>query len=105
VAETEWKLLQMDVKNPDKGSSQLVNHGSSGSNSHSVVRRYEFYKYAGPVVPPGGTSGGGKGGGDVFSTDDQEASQCPRDPVTNDCTEPGPASSAISSARRTRRRI
>jgi len=90
VAETEWKLLQMDVKNPDKGGSRLVNHGSSGSKSHAVVRRYEFYQYAGPVVPPGGTSGGGKGGGQVFSTDDQEASQCQRDPVTNECTEPGP---------------
>ena len=90
IAETEWKLLQLDVKNPDKGSSQLVNHGSSGSNSHSVVRRYEFYQYSGPVVPPGGTSGGGKSGGQVFSTDDQEASQCPRDPVTNECTAPGP---------------
>jgi len=90
AAETEWKLLQLDIKNPDKGSSQLVSHGSTGSNSHSVVRRYEFYKYAGPIVPPGGTSGGGKNGGQVLSTDDQEASQCPRDPITNECTEPGP---------------
>lgn len=87
AAETEWKLLQLDTKNPDKGSSQLVSHG--GSHSHAVVRRYEFFKYTGPVVAPGGTSGGGKGGGAVLSTDDQEQSTCPRDPVTHDCLSPG----------------
>ena len=42
VPETEWKLMQLDTCNADKGSSQLVNHGGS---SHGVVRRYEFYKY------------------------------------------------------------
>jgi hypothetical protein len=88
ATETEWKLLQMDVKNPDKGSSTLVSHGTPGGGKHAVVRRYEFYKYTGPVVAPGGTSGGGKGGGPVLSTDDQEASLCPR--VNGECTAPAP---------------
>jgi len=88
ATETEWKLLQMDVKNPDKGSSTLVSHGTPGGGKHAIVRRYEFYKYTGPVVAPGGTSGGGKGGGPVLSTDDQEASLCPR--VNGECTAPAP---------------
>jgi hypothetical protein len=85
VAETEWKLLQFDVTNPDKGSSQLQSHGSPNSNSHSVIRRYEFYKYTGPVVAPGGTSGKK---GTQLSTDDQEASRCLRD-AAGECSAPG----------------
>src|SRR3954452_17769075 len=94
ATETEWKLLQMDVKNPDKGSSTLVSHGTPGGGKHAVVRRYEFYKYTGPVVAPGGTSGGGKNGGPVLSTDDQEASLlCTRatpGDLTTECVAPGP---------------
>jgi hypothetical protein len=86
VAETEWKLLQFDITNPDKGSSQLKSHGSPNGNSHSVIRRYEFFKYSGAVVAPGGTSG--KKGAQL-STDDQEASRCPRD-AAGECTEPAP---------------
>jgi hypothetical protein len=86
VAETEWKLLQLDTCNTDKGGSQLVNHGGS---SHGVVRRYEFYKYAGPIVVPGGNTGCGGHGATALSSDDQEASQCPRDPVTLECLAPG----------------
>lgn len=85
VAETEWKLLQLDTCNTDKGSSQLLNHGGS---SHGVVRRYEFYKYTGPVVAPGGNTGCGGHGAIPLSSDDQEASQCPRDPVTLECLAP-----------------
>ena len=85
VAETEWKLMQLDTCNTDKGSSQLVNHGGS---SHGVVRRYEFYKYAGPVVAPGGNTGCGGHGATPLSSDDQEASQCQRDPVTLECLAP-----------------
>src|SRR4051812_32006494 len=92
--ETEWKLLQLDIRNPDKGSSRLVSHGSPGGGKHAVVRRYEFYQYTGAVVPPGGTSGGGKNGGPVLSTDDQEASlvcvrAVPGD-LTTECVAPGP---------------
>jgi hypothetical protein len=92
--ETEWKLLQLDIRNPDKGGSRLASHGSPGGGKHAVVRRYEFYKYTGAVVPPGGTSGGGKNGGAVLSTDDQEASlvcirAVPGD-LTTECVAPGP---------------
>src|SRR3954470_23640184 len=94
ATETEWKLLQLDVRNADKGSSRLVSHGSPGGGKHAVVRRYEFYQYTGAVVPPGGTSGGGKNGGPVLSTDDQEASlvcvrAVPGD-LTTECVAPGP---------------
>jgi len=93
-SETEWKLLQLDVKNPDKGGSRLVSHGSPGGGKRAILRRYEFYKYTGAVVPPGGTSGGGKGGGAVLSTDDQEASLvCERavpGDLTTECVAPGP---------------
>src|SRR4051812_39960373 len=94
TTETEWKLLQLDIRNPDKGSSRLVSHGSPGGGKHAVVRRYEFYQYTGAVVPPGGTSGGGKNGGPVLSTDDQEASlvcvrAVPGD-LTTECVAPGP---------------
>ena len=46
--ETNWSLLQADPP----GSSQrrrgkLVNQGNAGNGNHAVVRRYEFYKYAG----------------------------------------------------------
>jgi len=92
--ETEWKLLQLDIRNPDKGGSRLVSHGSPGGGKHAVLRRYEFYKYTGAVVPPGGTSGGGKNGGQVLSTDDEEASvlcirAVPGD-LTTECVAPGP---------------
>ena len=82
--ETEWKLLQYDVRNPDKGSSQLENHGSK-SGSQSVVRRYEFYEYTGPVeTDRKKTSGNPK-----LSSFDEAQSLCPKDPVKNECTEPG----------------
>src|SRR4051794_31108983 len=94
ATETEWKLLQLDVKNPDKGGSRLVAHGTPGGGSHAVLRRYEFYKYTGAVVPPGGTSGGGKNSGPVLSTDDEEASLlCTRaiaGDLTSECIAPGP---------------
>src|SRR3954469_23692587 len=94
AAETEWKLLQLDVKNPDKGGSRLVAHGTPGGGSHAVLRRYEFYKYTGAVVPPAGTSGGGKNSGPVLSTDDEEASLlCTRaipGDLTSECVAPGP---------------
>ena len=86
VPETEWKLLQFDTLNPDNGSSQLRSHGSPGGGARAVVRRYEFYKYTGPVVAPGGTT---NKGGTRLSTDGLEDSRCPRDPETLECIEPG----------------
>ncbi len=91
AAETEWKLLQFDALNPDSGGSLLKSGGATGSGSHSVLRRYEFYKYTGPVVAPGGTFR--SKGGPKFSTDDKEASLCPREvpgDLTTDCISPGP---------------
>lgn len=51
--ETGWKLLQQDP--PDGGRKRqrgkLVNQGNLGNGNHAVVRRYEFYKYAGAYDP------------------------------------------------------
>ena len=47
--ETPWKLLQF---NPHSASSGvLTNQGGLGSGSHSVIRRYEYYKYTGTYDP------------------------------------------------------
>ena len=46
--ETNWSLLQADP--PGGGQrrrGKLVNQGNAGNGNHAVVRRYEFYKYAG----------------------------------------------------------
>jgi hypothetical protein len=51
--ETNWTLLQQDP--PDGGRSRkrgkLANKGNVGNGNHAVVRRYEFYKYAGAYDP------------------------------------------------------
>lgn len=47
--ETEWKLLQHNPHSPNSGV--LKNQGKLGGGSHVVVRRYEFYKYAGAYDP------------------------------------------------------
>jgi hypothetical protein len=51
--ETNWSLLQQD---PPGGGNQrrrgkLVNQGGAGNGNHAVVRRYEYYKYAGMYDP------------------------------------------------------
>jgi hypothetical protein len=46
--ETNWSLLQADP--PGGGQrkrGKLANQGNAGNGNHAVVRRYEFYKYAG----------------------------------------------------------
>ncbi len=48
-AETPWKLLQSNPNNPNSGV--LQNQHGLGNGSHSVVRRYEFYKYTGAFDP------------------------------------------------------
>ncbi|MBW8866801.1 MAG: hypothetical protein JF610_05610 [Acidobacteria bacterium] len=91
AVETEWKLLQFDVTNPDNGSSQIENHGNGGGKP--IVRRYEFFKYTGPVIAPGGTSGGGNKKGvpqPTYSTDGQEQSACPRG-ATGECMSAPPS--------------
>ncbi len=47
--ETEWKLLQHNPHSPNSGT--LKNQGQLGGGSHAVVRRYEFYKFAGRYDP------------------------------------------------------
>ena len=51
--EVSWSLLQQDP--PDGGKrkqrGKLVNQGNAGNGNHAVVRRYEYYKYAGVYDP------------------------------------------------------
>ena len=51
--EVSWNLLQQDP--PDGGRQRrrgkLVNQGNAGNGNHAVVRRYEYYKYAGVYDP------------------------------------------------------
>ena len=51
--EVNWDLLQQDP--PDGGNNRrrgkLVNQGNAGNGNHAVVRRYEYYKYAGVYHP------------------------------------------------------
>ena len=49
-AEVEWKLLQNN-RNSKGNSGVLQSKSGSGSSSHAVVRRYEFYHYTGAVDP------------------------------------------------------
>jgi hypothetical protein len=48
--EVEWKLLQTDFQNPDnaKGVLQGAKEDLPGGNE-VITRRYEFYKYTGPL--------------------------------------------------------
>ncbi len=51
--EVNWSLLQAD---PPSGGNRrqrgrLVNQGGAGNGNHAVVRRYEYYKYAGVYDP------------------------------------------------------
>lgn len=48
--ETAWKLLQTNPNGHGPGD-MLSSQGSLGAGSRAVVRRYEFYKYAGKLDP------------------------------------------------------
>ena len=48
--ETEWTLLQHN-RNSKGNSGQLRSKSGSGSSSHAVVRRYEFYTFTGQYDP------------------------------------------------------
>jgi hypothetical protein len=53
--EVEWYLLQSPPAGvPGNGNEVEVNQGQAGAGNESVTRRYEFYKYQGPVVPEDG---------------------------------------------------
>ncbi|MCX6598716.1 MAG: PEP-CTERM sorting domain-containing protein [Acidobacteria bacterium] len=47
--EVEWVLQQFDPGNPD--ANELASEGKLGNNKVSIIRRYEFYKYAGAYDP------------------------------------------------------
>jgi hypothetical protein len=49
VVETPWKLLQFNPNSAKSGT--LTSQGGLGSGSHSVIRRYEYYKYTGTYDP------------------------------------------------------
>ncbi len=50
--ETNWSLLQADPPGGNqRRRGKLVNQGNAGNGNHAVVRRYEFYKYAGVYDP------------------------------------------------------
>ena len=51
--ETAWALLQADppLGGNKKQRGKLANQGGVGNGHHAVVRRYEYYKYAGVYDP------------------------------------------------------
>ena len=51
--EVNWSLLQQDPPGGGKKRQRgkLVNQGNLGNGNHAVVRRYEYYKYAGAYDP------------------------------------------------------
>jgi Divergent InlB B-repeat domain len=49
LTETAWKLLQTNTRSANSGV--LHSQGGLNSGSHSVIRRYEFYKYSGTLDP------------------------------------------------------
>lgn len=52
--ETGWALLQQDPpfgNGKKKQKGKLVNQGGVGNGNHAVVRRYEYYRYAGVYDP------------------------------------------------------
>lgn len=46
--EIEWQLLQTDPGNPAAGQLEQGYGAPVGPNAASILRRYEFFKYAGP---------------------------------------------------------
>jgi len=51
VTEVEWQLLQTDPGNPLAGQLESGYGAPVGPNAASILRRYEFYKYAGEYDP------------------------------------------------------
>lgn len=45
--EIEWQLLQYDPHNPDSAKLEAGYGAPVGKDAASVIRRYEFYKFAG----------------------------------------------------------
>lgn len=51
VTEVEWQLLQTDPGNPLAGQLESGYGAPVGPNAASILRRYEFFNYAGPYDP------------------------------------------------------
>ncbi|MBI5462193.1 MAG: PEP-CTERM sorting domain-containing protein [Gammaproteobacteria bacterium] len=51
VTEVEWQLLQTDPGNPLAGQLESGYGAPVGPNAASILRRYEFFKYAGDYDP------------------------------------------------------
>lgn len=51
VTEVEWQLLQTDPGNPLAGKLESGYGAPVGPNAASILRRYEFFDYAGPYDP------------------------------------------------------
>jgi PEP-CTERM motif len=49
--EVEWQLLQTDPGNPLAGQLENGDKGAVGGKAESVIRRYEFFNYAGAFDP------------------------------------------------------
>jgi hypothetical protein len=50
--EVEWHVLQTEFKNPDGANNELAGGLEDLPNGDEVItRRYEFYKYSGPLDP------------------------------------------------------
>lgn len=50
--ETEWYLLQTEFSNPDAANNDLAGGNEALPDGDEVItRRYEFYKYTGPLDP------------------------------------------------------
>lgn len=50
--EIEWQILQTEFNNPNGPNNELAGEAEGLPNGDEVVtRRYEFYKYAGPLDP------------------------------------------------------
>lgn len=47
--ETAWKLLQYNPHSPNSGV--MHSQGNLGIGAKAVIRKYEFYKYSGPLDP------------------------------------------------------
>ncbi len=50
--EIEWQLLQTEIGNPQAGQLELGGN-EVGKGHHAVLRRFEFYKYTGPLGAEG----------------------------------------------------
>ena len=49
--EIEWQLLQTDPRNPAAGVLENGGAAAVGRKAEAVIRRYEFFKYTGPLDP------------------------------------------------------